>query len=176
MTGAPFDPPINHAATDPATGFYSVTLAADRAYSLTVSSPLHAPQVIGIAALNADRTENFALIPTTDVTGGIIGWVRNLTTQQPVVSATVTITPGLEVKTDQSRLLRGVESDARLLHHQGRGVSLRTADRTRMSACRPALSPSAPLIWLPRIWNTVRLVWTARSSLARSPGRRRRWC
>ena len=100
ITGAPFNPPVNHVATDPATGFYSVTLTADQAYSLTASSPLHAPQVIGIAALNANRTENFALTPTTDVKGGIIGWVRNLTTQQPVVSATVTITPGLEVKTD----------------------------------------------------------------------------
>jgi hypothetical protein len=100
ITGAPFNPPINHVATDPATGFYSVTLAADQAYSLTAASPLHAPQVIGIAALNANRTENFALTPTTEVNGGIIGWVRNLTMQQGVVSATVTITPGLEVKTD----------------------------------------------------------------------------
>ncbi len=100
VTGLPFDPPVNLVSTDPATGFYSVTLAADQAYSLTASSPLHARQVIGIAALNANRTENFQLIPTTGIYGGIIGWVRNLTTQQPVVSATVTITPGLEVTTD----------------------------------------------------------------------------
>ncbi len=100
ILGAPFNPPINTVSTNPATGFYSVTLAADQVYSLTASSPLHAQQVIGIDALNANRTENFALTPTTTVYGGIIGWVRNLTTQQPVVSATVTITPGLEVTTD----------------------------------------------------------------------------
>jgi hypothetical protein len=100
ITGTPFNPPVNAVSTDPATGFYSVTLAADQAYSLTASSPLHAPQVIGIATLNANRTENFALTPTTDVNGGIIGWVRNLTTQQGVVSATVSITPGVMVTTD----------------------------------------------------------------------------
>lgn len=100
ITGLPFDPPINTVATNPATGFYSVTLAADQAYSLTASSPLYANQTVGIAALTANRTEDFALITTSGNKGGIIGWVRNLTTQQPVVSATVSITPGLDVFTN----------------------------------------------------------------------------
>jgi hypothetical protein len=100
FVGLPFDPPLTTISTDPATGFYSVTLASDQSYTLTVSSPLHTPRSITITALTANRTENFPLTPTTEVYGGIVGWVRNLTTQQPVVSATVTITPGLEVTTD----------------------------------------------------------------------------
>ncbi len=99
LTGTPFNPPLKWITTNPATGYYSVTLAADQLYTLTVSSVLHTSQARSLPTLNADRIESFALTPTT-TNSGLVGWVRNLNTQRPVTEATVIISAGLPVTTN----------------------------------------------------------------------------
>ena len=98
LSGTPFNPPFKWITTNPATGYYSVTLAADQLYTLTVSSLLHVSQERSLPTLKAELTESFALTPTT-TNSGLIGWVRNLNTQQPVAAATVIISTGLQATT-----------------------------------------------------------------------------
>jgi hypothetical protein len=99
VTGTPFNPPFRWATTNPATGYYSVTLAADQQYTLTVSAVLHASQARSLPTLNADLAEYFALTPNT-TNSALIGWVRNLNTQRPVTGATVIISAGPQVTTN----------------------------------------------------------------------------
>ena len=65
-TGAPFNPPFTRITTNPATGYYSVTLAADQMYTLTVSALLHVSQERSLPVLKANRTRVFCLDPHHD--------------------------------------------------------------------------------------------------------------
>jgi len=111
ITGTPFTPPIHQVVTNPATGYYSVTLAADQLYTLTVSALLHEPQAQGVPALNTDLAASFALTPTS--TGsGLIGWVRNANTQRPVIGAIVSISTGLQITTNAAGYFEAVNLPA----------------------------------------------------------------
>jgi len=90
VSGDPFNPPTTSAQTNPATGYYSLTVAGGQAYTLTVSALLHTAQARGLGVPVSDRTENFALAATT-TNGGIVGWVKNYYTSQPIVNALVTV-------------------------------------------------------------------------------------
>ena len=57
IAGYPGDP----ISTDPSSGFYSVTLAEDHVYTLTVTSLGYVTAVRTVGPLTANRTENFAL-------------------------------------------------------------------------------------------------------------------
>ncbi len=67
--GAPFSPPApdNAVWTDPVTGFYSMTLAANTTYTLTVDAWVtgYAQRGAVIGPLSAHTTRNFALLPLT---------------------------------------------------------------------------------------------------------------
>ncbi len=89
VIGSPFNPPFASVDTDPATGFYSMTLAGSESYTLTASALLHTAAAQGVTPV-ADTTVNFNLVATTQ-NGGIIGYVRNYYTNAPVPNATVTV-------------------------------------------------------------------------------------
>lgn len=94
VAGEPFDPPITSLQTDPATGFYSLTIAGGgQAYTLTASALLHTPLVRSLGVAGANRTEDFALAAASS-SGGLAGYVRNAYTRQPVAGALVTVTAG----------------------------------------------------------------------------------
>ncbi len=98
--GDPFDPPTTHIETDPATGFYSLTLAEDVTYTLTADALLHLPTTTVLLPLTGDQTVDLTLVPTT-TQGGIVGWVRNANTGDPVSGATVTVDgTGLDDESD----------------------------------------------------------------------------
>ncbi len=69
VQGSPFSPPApgNLVWTDPATGFYSLTLAANTTYTLTVDSWAtgYAQRSAAFGPLSASLTRNFALPPLT---------------------------------------------------------------------------------------------------------------
>ncbi|CAG0936880.1 Serine protease AprX [Thermoflexales bacterium] len=90
VDGEPFDPPVASAQTNPATGYYSLTLAGGQAYTLTVSALLHTSEVRGIGTPTGNQTQDFALVATT-TNGGLAGWVRNYYTNDPIPNATVTV-------------------------------------------------------------------------------------
>ncbi len=93
VVGTPFNPPFASAQTNPATGFYSMTLSGGQSYTLTASALIHTSEARGVTPIS-NRTENFNLVATAQ-NGGIIGYVRNLYTNDPVVGATVAVTaPG----------------------------------------------------------------------------------
>jgi len=90
VAGNPFNPPTTSVQTNPATGYYSLTVAGGQSYTLTVSALFHTAQVSGLGVPVSNRTENFALVATT-TNGGIVGWVRNYYTSQPIENAVVTV-------------------------------------------------------------------------------------
>lgn len=92
VVGAPLNPPVTAYQTNPTTGFYSMTLASGQAYTLTASALMHVTQTVALGTVNGNLTRNFALTTTTP-TGGLIGYVRNYYTNQPVFGAQVSI-PG----------------------------------------------------------------------------------
>jgi hypothetical protein len=89
VAGAPFNPPLAPPQTDPATGFYSVTLAGSQSYTLTASALLHTNRAQSITPLG-NVTANFDLVATAS-NGGIAGWVRNYYTSDPIAGATVVV-------------------------------------------------------------------------------------
>ena len=89
VIGTPFNPPFASVDTDPATGFYSLTLAGGQSYTLTASAMLHTAASQGVTPVG-HTTVNFNLVATTQ-NGGIIGYVRNFYTNAPVPNATVTV-------------------------------------------------------------------------------------
>jgi hypothetical protein len=90
VDGTPIDPPVTVYQTDPATGFYSMTLAGGQSYALTASALLHTLEVRDIGEPTGDQTQNFALVATT-TDGGIAGFVRNYYTGDPIEDATVVV-------------------------------------------------------------------------------------
>lgn len=92
VIGVPFNPPFSSVQTDPSTGFYSMTVSGGQSYTLTASALLHTAFSQGATPV-ADTTVNFNLVATTQ-NGGIIGWVRNYYTNDPIPNATVTAAPG----------------------------------------------------------------------------------
>jgi len=100
IAGDPFDPPTTTLQTDPASGFYSIALAEDVTYTFGVEALLHLPTSTVVAPLTGDRTLGFALTPTT-TQGGIVGWVENKSTGDPIEGATVQVLgTGLSDDTD----------------------------------------------------------------------------
>lgn len=89
VIGTPFNPPFASVNTDPATGFYSMTLAGGQSYTLTASALLHTAAAQGVTP-SGNATVNFNLVATTQ-NGGLIGYVRNFYTNAPVPNATVTV-------------------------------------------------------------------------------------
>ena len=99
VAGDPVDPPTTTVQTDPATGYYSLTLAGGITYTFDVAAPLHNNTIRTVGPLTGDTTENFALMATT--TDGIIaGWVRNKYTGDPIRNATVEVEGGPSATTD----------------------------------------------------------------------------
>lgn len=92
VIGTPYNPPFASVQTDPNTGFYSMTVAGGQSYTLTASALLHTPASQGVTPV-ADTTANFNLVATTQ-NGGIVGWVKNYYTNNPIANATVTVAPG----------------------------------------------------------------------------------
>ena len=89
VAGAPFNPPVASLQTDPASGFYSMTLAGSQSYTLTASALLHTNLAQRITPLG-NVTANFDLVATAS-NGGIAGWVRNYYTGDPIAGATVVV-------------------------------------------------------------------------------------
>jgi hypothetical protein len=102
VTGTLFNPPLDPALTDPATGFYSLSVAAGQSVGLSAAALLHLTQTVVITP-TANATQNFALVATTQQ-GGVIGWVRNTYTGDPVAAADVSVSgPTLtDTQTDTS--------------------------------------------------------------------------
>ena len=88
ITGTDFNPPIGSITTT-ASGFYSLSVAEGQSYGLTAAARLHLPQTRLITPA-ADATQNFELIATTQQ-GGLIGWVRNFYTSDPIAFADVAV-------------------------------------------------------------------------------------
>lgn len=89
VIGTPFNPPFASVQTDPATGFYSMTLAGSQLYTLTASALIHTAASQGVTPVS-NQTVNFNLVATSQ-NGGIIGWVRNYYTNDPIAGATVQV-------------------------------------------------------------------------------------
>ncbi len=89
VIGTPSNPPFASVETDPATGFYSMTISGGQSYTLTASALLHTSAAQGVTPIS-NQTVNFALAATTQ-NGGIVGWVRNYYNNSPVANATVTV-------------------------------------------------------------------------------------
>ena len=89
IIGLPFNPPFSSVQTDPATGFYSMSVSGGQSYTLTASALLHTAAAQGVTPVG-DTTANFNLVATTQ-NGGIIGYVRNFYTNAPVPNATVAV-------------------------------------------------------------------------------------
>ncbi|CAG0936883.1 hypothetical protein TFLX_05779 [Thermoflexales bacterium] len=89
VIGMPFNPPFSSVQTDPATGFYSLTMSGGQSYTLTASALLHTAASQGVTPVN-DTTVNFNLVATTQ-NGGLVGWVRNYYTNSPIPNATVAV-------------------------------------------------------------------------------------
>ncbi len=89
VIGMPFNPPFASVQTDPATGFYSMTVSGGQSYTLTASALLHTAASQGVTPVG-DTTVNFNLVATTQ-NGGIAGWVRNYYTDDPIPNAAVTV-------------------------------------------------------------------------------------
>jgi uncharacterized repeat protein (TIGR02543 family) len=98
IEGVPFNPPTTSVSTNPANGFYSVTLAGNQAYTFTVSALLHTNQVRGLGTPVSNQTQNFALVATTQ-NGALIGYVKDYYTNLPLANAQVTVQPGGQVTT-----------------------------------------------------------------------------
>jgi hypothetical protein len=110
ITGTPFTPPHAVVATNPDTGYYSVTLASDQSYTLTAAAPLHA-SASRTFVFTSNRVEDFNLVSTT-IKGGLIGWVKNLNTALPVVQAQVALTPtGIVTLTDAAGYFQFLDLD-----------------------------------------------------------------
>lgn len=90
-SGSQFDPPAPLAATDPSTGFYSLTLASGQAYTLTARASFHQDAVRGIGQPMGDQQQNFALTPST-INGGVRGRVTSAVTGMPLAGAAVSVT------------------------------------------------------------------------------------
>ncbi|HQV69797.1 MAG TPA: S8 family serine peptidase [Thermoflexales bacterium] len=88
--GSDFDPLTPAAATDPSTGFYSLTLAGGQAYTLTASAMFHQNTVRGIGQPAFDQQQNFGLIPST-TNGGLRGRVTSAVTGMPLMGAAVSV-------------------------------------------------------------------------------------
>ena len=89
VIGTPFNPPFASVQTDPATGFYSMTVAGGQSYTLTASALLHTAAAQNVTP-TSNTTVNFNLVATT-TNGGIVGYVRNYYTNNPIVGATVVV-------------------------------------------------------------------------------------
>ncbi|MCP4539523.1 MAG: PKD domain-containing protein [Chloroflexi bacterium] len=90
ISGDPFDPPTTTLETDPATGYYSITLAEDVTYTFEASALLHVPTTTVLAPLTSDTTQDVSLDATTQE-GMIAGWVLNYYTDNPIEGATVEV-------------------------------------------------------------------------------------
>jgi hypothetical protein len=90
ISGNLLNPPVVQTGTDPASGFYSFTVAGGQRYQLAVKALFHADGA-GVADVDgADVSANFALTPTTQ-NGGLIGVVRDSGTNAPLSGAVVTV-------------------------------------------------------------------------------------
>jgi hypothetical protein len=98
VVGVPFNPPTTSVSTNPATGFYSLTLAGSQSYTLTVSALLHTSEARGLGALGANQTQNFALVATTQ-NGALIGYVKDYYSNLPLPNAQVSVQPGGQITT-----------------------------------------------------------------------------
>jgi len=63
ISGDPVTPPTTTIQTDPTTGQYSITLAAEITYTLNVTAPLHIPTTTIVAPLVTDTVEDITLDP-----------------------------------------------------------------------------------------------------------------
>ncbi len=90
ISGSPLNPPVVQVSTDPASGFYSVTLAGAQQYQLTAAALFHTSGVSLVNLNGANATASFALTPTTQ-NGGLTGYVRDLDTSTPISAALVTV-------------------------------------------------------------------------------------
>ncbi len=99
ISGDPFNPPTTTLETDPATGYYSITLSGDITYTFDASALLHVPTTTVLAPLTGDTTLDFDLDAITQ-TGLIAGWVLNYYTDDPVEGATVDVDGGPSATTD----------------------------------------------------------------------------